>query len=242
MLPSNEAVEAVYLDPKTGVFAGLEASSTRTAKLVIECGTIASATIMSVAEAAKKYSHISFVDAPVSGGPMGSEAGTLSFMVGCPPTLFACVKELLVHMGKEESIFLCGDIGTGTAFKLINNYISIISILSVSEAYNIGSRLGLDLDVLTKLFNSSTAQCWLTSNNKPVPGIHPNAPASNGYQGGFRVELAKKVLELGKEWAESAGAETTLDKTAIEVFRKVTEDPRYKGRDARVVYQYLSDQ
>jgi 3-hydroxyisobutyrate dehydrogenase len=172
---------------------------------------------------------------------MGSKDGTLTFMVGSPRTLFPRLKSLLVHMGKPESIFHCGDVGSGTAFKLINNYISIISVLSVSEAYNIANRLDLDLNKLTEILNTGSAQCWVTSKNNPVPGIHPEAPASHGYEGGFRLELAHKVLELGKDLAESAGARTVLDKAALKVFQDAADDPRYAGKDARVVYKFLTE-
>lgn len=234
-------MKAVYLDPESGAFAGAAKSTGGKRKLLIECGTIASAMVMEVYEASKKIPTIDFIDAPISGGPMGSRAGTLSFMVGCPSDMFPRVKELFLPMGKAESIFHCGDVGAGTAFKVINNYISIISVLSVSEAYNIASRLNLNIDTLTDLFNSGSAQCWVTSKNNPVPGIHPDAPASHDYAGGFKIELAHKVLELGKELAEMAGARTALDKAALGVFKDAANDPRYAGKDARVIYKYLTE-
>lgn len=233
-------MKAVYLDPVTGALAATRGSGTK--KLLIECGTIASATVQEVYEASKQVPGVEFIDAPISGGPMGSKAGTLSFMVGCPEERFEALKDqLFVHMGKPESIFHCGEVGAGTAFKLINNYISIISVLSVSEAYNIATRTGLDLAKLTDLFNSGSAQCWVTSKNNPVPGVHPDAPASHGYAGGFRVELAHKVLELGKDLAEMVGARTALDKAALAVFKEAADDPRYAGKDARVVYKFLTE-
>lgn len=198
-------------------------------------------------EVAQKFAttpNVRFVDAPISGGPMGSEAGTLSFMVGCDtPELFNTIKSsLLAHMGDPKNIFHCGQVGTGTAFKIINNYISLVSVVSVSEAYTIARRMNLDIELLTDLLNSGSAQCWVTSKNNPVPGIHPNAPASNGYQGGFRLDLAEKVLSLGQELAESVGARTVLDKAALQVFKGANKDARYAGKDARVVYKYLVEQ
>ena len=240
VLPSASAMGAVYLDSATGILPGIEADTSKRRKLVIECGTINSGTIKEIFEAASKLPNLQFVDAPISGGPMGSQAGTLSFMVGCPSDVFPPLKsELLDHMGKPESIFHCGQVGSGTAFKIINNYISLVSVLSVSEAYSIATKLGLDLKALTDVFNSGSAQCWVISNNNPVPGIHPHAPASNNYKGGFRVELALKDLGLGMELAEMAGVETTLNKATIGVFEKVAADERYKGKDSRVVYKYL---
>lgn len=235
-------MKAVYLDPQTGIFPGLEASSTKTQKLVIECGTINSGTIQEISSHAQLLPNLTFIDAPISGGPMGSQAGTLSFMVGCPAEIFPALKsELLVHMGKPESIFHCGPVGAGTAFKIMNNYISLTTVLSVSEAYSIAHKLNLDLRKLTDVFNSSSAQCWVISNNNPVPGIHPHAPASHNYEGGFRLELALKDLGLGMELAEMAGVETVMNKATLEVLEKVQADERYKSRDTRVVYRWLTE-
>lgn len=233
-------MRSVYLDAEKGALAGA-AKAKNGRKLLIECGTVAQSTIVEVHEASQQVDNVDFVDAPISGGPIGSKEGSLTFMVGCPSDMFSSLKALFEHMGKSESIFHCGDVGAGTAFKIINNYISLISVVSVSEAYNMASRMNLDLNVLTDLFNSGSAQCWVTSKNNPVPGIHPNAAASKGYEGGFRIELAHKVLSLGKELAEMVGAKTRLDKAALDVYAEVAADPRYAGKDARVVYKYLKE-
>lgn len=240
MLPSAEAVKAVYQDPQTGIFAAARNLPAGAAKLVIECGTVSQATIDSVAQEAKTL-PLTFVDAPVSGGPMGSEAGTLTFMVGCEEDIFQAIKSLLVHMGKEDSIVHCGGVGSGSAFKIINNYISIVSVLSVSEALNIAAKMNLDMRKLVDVINTGSGRCWVSDTNNPVPGIHPRAPASNGYAGGFRIELAEKVLSLGRDLAEMHGAKTFLDKTAIEAFHQAASDERYAGKDARVVYKWLNE-
>lgn len=207
MLPNSPAVKAVYLDPSTGILAGVaEAakSSSPVNKVVMECGTIETSTILEVAKASStlastlpESSSLSFVDAPVSGGPMGAEAGTLTFMVGASsPASFEAVKPILAHMGKGESVFHCGDVGAGTAFKVINNYLSAITSLAASEALNIGSKMGMDTKLLTDVINVSGGQCWVTSHSNPVPGVQANVPSSRGYEGGFRLELCTKVLQV----------------------------------------------
>src|SRR5690349_12527400 len=115
-MPSSDAVKSVYLDPDTGVLAGAATSNQQ--KLLVECGTIPQSMIKEVAEASQKVKNVDFIDAPISGGPIGSRDGTLSFMVGAPQKLFEDIRPLLVHMGKPESIFHCGDVGTGSAFKI----------------------------------------------------------------------------------------------------------------------------
>lgn len=258
MLPGTPAVKAVYEDEETGIFAGALDYYAKSPpgkpleKVVMECGTIDTETISAVNEGAKKVNsnkggviNLVFVDAPVSGGPMGAEAGTLTFMVGCLPsvssTIFPLVKSYLKYMGNEEGIYLCGDVGAGTKFKVINNYLSAITSLAASEALNIGVKAGLDVKLLTDVINASGGQCWVTSKSNPVPGVQENVPSSRNYEGGFRIELCAKVLGMGSKLAEQVGARTVLDTPTLEAFREAMGDERYKGKDARVVYKWLNE-
>jgi 3-hydroxyisobutyrate dehydrogenase len=247
MLPDANAVKKVYLDPSNGIIAGAEAAikDSPTSKIIMECGTIETSTILEVAkatEASSVASNLTFVDAPVSGGPMGAQDGSLTFMVGTnKKDVFPTVKSTLAHMGKEDSVFLCGDVGAGTAFKVINNYLSAITSLAASEALNIGSKMGLDVKLLTDVINVSGGQCWVTSKSNPVPGVQANVPSSRDYEGGFRIELCAKVLKMGSDLAEMVGARTILDKPTLEAFAEAKNDERYKGKDARVVYKWLNE-
>ncbi|KAF2221515.1 3-hydroxyisobutyrate dehydrogenase [Elsinoe ampelina] len=252
MLPGSEAVEAVYLDPSTGIIpraTSILTSNPSQRKIIVECGTIETSTILKVAEAASSASsslsppdRLTFADAPVSGGPMGAEKGTLTFMVGvtAKPS-FPAIKEVLSTMGPADAIFLCGDVGAGTAFKIINNYLSAITSLAASEALNIGAKMNLDLKLLTDVINVSGGQCWVTSKSNPVPGVQENVPSSRGYENGFRIELCKKVLGMGSRLAEMVGARTVLDRPTLEAFEEAAADERYKGKDARVVYKWLNE-
>ncbi|KAK3936747.1 hypothetical protein QBC46DRAFT_366678 [Diplogelasinospora grovesii] len=258
MLPDSAAVKSVYLDPYIGLLQSairsrpsISSSSPFRRKIFMECGTIDSDTIASVSQAfqaaATKHPGLDavFVDAPVSGGPMGAQDGTLTFMVGCPPasssTVFPVVRSYLEHMGNKNGIYLCGDVGSGTAFKIINNYLSAITSLAASEALSIGVKAGLDPKLLTEVINASGGQCWVTSKSNPVPGVQENVPSSRGYEGGFRIELCAKVLGMGTKLAEMVGARTILDKPTLEAFGEAMQDERYKGKDARVVYKWLNE-
>lgn len=265
MLPNSPAVRTVYLDPNTGLVPtalSLTNSTFPRHKVLMECGTIETATILSVADAvsgspssptssSKEHNHdefvrsepmLTFVDAPVSGGPMGAQDGSLTFMVGTGDEgTFEKVKGVLKYMGKEDSVFHCGDVGAGTAFKVINNYLSAITSLAASEALNIGAKMGLDLKLLTDVINVSGGQCWVTSKSNPVPGVQENVPSSRDYEGGFRIELCEKVLKMGSELARDVGARTILDRPTLEAFKEASGDERYKGKDARVVYKWLNE-
>lgn len=240
MLPAGPQVKSVYLGPTDGVLAGSRGSSNR--KIFIECGTIETAAILEVGRAVVESGLASFVDSPVSGGPMGAEAGTLTFMVGSDELLFPKVKGILGHMGKPDNIFWCGPVGSGTAFKVINNYLSATTSVAASEALNIGVKMGLDPKRLTDVINVSAGQCWVTSYSNPVPGVNPSAPASRGYEGGFRIELCLHVFKMGLALAEMVGAKTVLSKPTLDSLSAAAQDPKYRGKDARVIYQWLADE
>ncbi|KAA8623238.1 MmsB 3-hydroxyisobutyrate dehydrogenase [Pyrenophora tritici-repentis] len=230
-----------------GIIAGAEnaSSTTDATKLIMECGTIETATILEVAKAAEDSrvsKQLTSIGIPVSGRPIGTQDGTLAFMAGTNnKAISPMVKSYLSHMGKPDAIFLYGDIGAGTAFKVINNCLSAITSLAASEALNIGSKMGLGVALLTGVINVSGGQCWVTSKSNLAPGIQADIPSSRGYEGGFRIELCAKVLGMGSQLAEMVGARTVLDKPTLEAFGEAMADERYKGKDARVVYKWLNE-
>jgi 3-hydroxyisobutyrate dehydrogenase/2-hydroxy-3-oxopropionate reductase len=100
----------------------------------------------------------SFLDAPVSGGPVGAEAGTLSVMVGGDAAVLARVRPVLETFG--NSITLCGPVGAGQVVKLLNQLLVGIHTAAVAEAAVLGARLGANaatvLEVLGNSFGGST--------------------------------------------------------------------------------------
>jgi 3-hydroxyisobutyrate dehydrogenase-like beta-hydroxyacid dehydrogenase len=211
-------------------------------KLLMECGTIDSDVVIEVGNAFQKSGTGLFADAPVSGGPGGAKAGTLAFMVGSDPEIYPRVKAVLLHMGKPDGIFLCGPVGSGEAFKVLNNYLSAIISVATSETLNIAIKSGYDPAKLTDVIQASGGQCWILDHCNPVPGIKPNVSSSRGYEDGFRVELCTKVFKMGVKMAKEAGAKTILSEATERGFESVCEDERYKGKDARVIYKWLADE
>jgi hypothetical protein len=81
----------------------------------------------------------------------------------------------------------------------------------------------------------------VTSKSNFVPSVQPNAPSFRGHEGGFRLELCTKVLQMRSDLAEMVGARTILDKPTLEAFKEASADERYHGKDARVVYKLLNE-
>lgn len=235
MVPEGSHVRAVYLDASSGVLQGDVGD-----KLLIDCSTIDTTTSKEVAsQIHSKFPKASFYDAPVSGGVMGAEKGSLTFMLGCAdedPNL-PRLKELLGTMG--ASIFACGGPSLGLTTKLCNNYLSGLIAIATSEAFNIGIRSGLDPRRLSEIFKTSTAQNAIVDKFHPVPGVLPNVPSSRDYEGGFKVQLMRKDFALAVETAETVGAKLVLGDIGLDVYTKASQDERCKDRDSRVVYRYL---
>jgi len=231
MLPSSPHVKNVYLGGD-GLVKGARAGT-----LFIDSSTIDPATAREVAtDVQASDRNLDMVDAPVSGGVGGAETATLTFMVGGSAKAFNVAKPTLQLMGKN--IVHCGEAGTGQVAKVCNNLVLAISMIGVSEALNMGVKLGMDPAKLTNIFNTSSARCWSSDTYNPCPGVMPNAPSSKGYEGGFGVDLMKKDLGLAMTAARTAQVDLTLGQMAYQLYQRLSQ--RGSGRkDFSFVYEYL---
>lgn len=150
---------------------------------------------------------------------------------------FPMLKDLLGKMGKN--LVACGGPSLGLTAKLCNNYCSGLIAIAVSEAMNIGMKSGMDPRILSNVFHSSTAQSSICDDWCPVPGLCPEAPASNGYKGGFKVQLMRKDFGLAVDTAKRVGANLALGDRGLEVYTETMNDARCRDRDSRVVYRWL---
>lgn len=190
MLPAGAHVRSVYLGAD-GVLAGVTPGVP-----LIDSSTIGPEAIREIATAAAAKGN-PMADAPVSGGTVGAEAGTLTFMVGADAQLFEAIKPVLGAMGRN--VVHCGDVGTGQTAKLCNNLVLGISMVGVAEAMSLGGKLGIDPSRLASIINTSTGRCWASDTCNPYPGVVETAPASRGYSGGFGALLMLKDLGLAME-------------------------------------------
>ncbi len=161
------------------------------------------------------------MDAPVSGGVVGAEAGTLTFMVGADDADFAEAEPLLSVMGGR--VVHCGGSGAGQAAKICNNMILGISMIAVSEAFVLGEKLGLSNQALFDVSSTASGQCWALTTNCPVPGPVPNSPANRDYQPGFAGQLMSKDLGLALEALQSTGTDARMGTLAAELYRQFAD-------------------
>lgn len=210
MLPAAVHVKSVYLGPD-GVLANV---STQTA--LIDSSTIDPQTAREVAAIAAAQGNV-MLDAPVSGGTGGAEAGTLTFMVGGDEAEFTCYKNIFNAMGKN--IVYCGGSGNGQVAKVANNMLLGISMIGTAEAMSLGVSLGMEPKVLAGIINTSSGRCWSSDTYNPFPGVLENVPASRGYTGGFGSDLMLKDLGLAAEAAKLAKQPIPLGSLAQQIYQ-----------------------
>ncbi len=214
MLPAGSHVREVYLD------GGGVLSAVRPGTLLIDSSTIDVATARTVATAADKKG-LAMLDAPVSGGTGGAQAGTLTFMCGGSDDAFSRAKPLLEKMGK--TIVHAGGAGNGQAAKICNNMVLGVSMIAVSEAFVLAEKLGLDAQKLFDISSKSSGQCWSLTTYCPVPGPVPTSPANRDYQAGFTAAMMLKDLKLAQQAATAAGAQTPLGADAAKIYEQFVE-------------------
>ena len=209
MLPAGRHVEAVY--------GGDDGVITRAGEgtLLIDSSTIDVATARKVAAQAAD-AGLAMVDAPVSGGVGGAEAGTLTFMVGGDADAFAKAKPILDAIGKN--IFHAGGAGNGQAGKICNNMLLGISMIGTAEAFNLAEKLGLDAQTFFDISSTASGQCWSMTSYCPAPGPVPTSPANNDYKPGFAAAMMLKDLRLAQEAAALAQAPTPLGSEAASLY------------------------
>jgi len=208
MLPVGENVRAVYLE--NGVLAAAGADT-----LLIDSSTIDVETARAV-EAAAAAAGFSMLDAPVSGGVVGAEAGTLTFMCGGDKASFLKARPLLEAMGKN--IVHCGGPGFGQVTKICNNMVAGITALALSEAFVMGEKLGVERQTLYDVLSTSTAGSVILTRMCPMPGAVPAAPSSLEFKPGFAAKLMLKDLRLSQAAAQMAGSATPLGAAATAAY------------------------
>ena len=175
-------------------------------KTVMLCSTIAPEETIHFAEQLAAH-HMQIIDAPISGGPIRAEAGSMSIMVAGEP---ACVaKHHAVLDALSDKIFQLGPvIGDGARFKLVNNLLAGINLAGAAEALSLGIKLGLDPLRLLDLMRASSGQSMMLEDRMTRALADDFAPRA------FAHILTKDVA-LGIALAKTIGHDTALGDQAL---------------------------
>ena len=153
---------------------------------------------------------IAMLDAPVSGGPHGAAAGTLSVIVGGPDDTFAAAADLFRAMGKN--VFHVGGHGMGLAMKLINNMLGQIQTVAIAEAMVLGRKAGLDPKKIYEVVSASTGNSVQFQNR--VPRI-----LARNFTSGGTLDISFKDQELETAFAKRLGVPLFLANVSQQVYQ-----------------------
>jgi 3-hydroxyisobutyrate dehydrogenase-like beta-hydroxyacid dehydrogenase len=188
-LPSPASVEEVALGT-----SGL-AENWQPGDIYVDMSTNSPTVVRSIAaEAAAR--GVALLDAPVSGGTKGAEAGTLTVMVGGDAAALEKARPVLAPMANR--IFHVGDVGCGNVAKLVNNMIGLACNSICAEGLVLGTRAGIDPQVLFDLLSISTANNWSLQQ-------YPRTVFKGDFAPGFKISLAYKDIRLALGLGEEFG-------------------------------------
>ncbi|MDF2813114.1 MAG: 6-phosphogluconate dehydrogenase [Microvirga sp.] len=187
MLPDTPQVEEIVYGEN-----GLLASPPR-GRLVVDMSTVSPVAVRRM-HADLKAAGVDFLDAPVSGGPVGAKNASLSIMAGGDADAFARAEPYFGAMG--TTITHVGEAGAGQTVKLCNQLVCAINLQAICEALALGRASGVDLDQLRNVLLGGSAASWML--DKLGPAMIAGDPSA-----GFRIDLMLKDLRLVQEQALS---------------------------------------
>jgi 3-hydroxyisobutyrate dehydrogenase len=210
---ASQDVEAVVLGAG-GIIEGAAPGS-----IVVDCSTVSPATARLV-HGRLAERGIGALDAPVSGGDVGAQAGTLAVMVGGDEATFERALPVLRAMGR--TIVHVGPPGAGQVVKLCNQVAGGLHLLAMAEAISLCRRSGVDPAKMLEVVSAGAASSWMLQN------LGPRAIAGD-FAPGFMVDLMQKDLGLVLEAAHET--HTPLPGSAL--VRQLFEmlQARGRGRD-----------
>ncbi|MBG0851394.1 NAD(P)-dependent oxidoreductase [Streptomyces spinoverrucosus] len=199
--------------------------------VIVDHSTIDPDTSRALAAAAGE-AGASFLDAPVSGGVQGAEAGTLAVMVGGDQAALERVRPLLeTYAG---SVVRVGDSGSGQVVKLANNLITAINIAALGEALTTTVRQGVDLDIAVSVLTKSSANSNVLSSYFPRTLFTAERPT------GFALDFMHKDLSLFLSSAASGPVPLPLSNTVRDLFTIGRQLGR-GGKDFTSVVEFYED-
>ena len=212
MLPNGNAVKSVWNDAIKFI---------NNDTIMLDCSTIDINVARDLHEICKAK-NIETIDAPVSGGTIGAQNGTLTFIVGGRKNIYEKVKPLFDIMGQKS--ILCGEGGSGQATKLCNNLLLAVTMSGLGEALKLANSFNLNLENFFEVISTSTGSCWALNNYFPVKNIGPTSPADNEFKPGFSSKLMLKDLKLAKKGAEENNLNLDLNNYVINKYEKLVEN------------------
>jgi 3-hydroxyisobutyrate dehydrogenase len=203
-LPVSGDVERL-LDGPDGLLAGLSKGAA-----LVDCTSGDPATSRRIASRLAEH-DVGFLDAPVSGGTIGAEQGTLTVMVGGDAALLDRVGPVLSAFGKK--IVHCGAIGAGDALKAVNNALLAVHVWSTGEGLAALEKLGVKAEVALDVINASSGRSNASMN------LFPERVLTRAFPRTFRLALLDKDIGIAAGVAREQKVPAPLLQLAADLFR-----------------------
>jgi 2-hydroxy-3-oxopropionate reductase len=188
---SDDAAVEEVLFGRDGLAPGLAAGS-----IVVDTSTVAAGTVRRLAQRLAAQ-QVTLLDAPISGGQQGAEAGTLATMIGGPTAAVAAVREVMAAFCK--SITHVGEVGAGQTVKACNQVAVAGAMLGVADAIALARSQGVDPTVMREVLMASSARSFVLEK-------HGQRIIEREFRPGFRARLMRKDLRIALATAQAAGA------------------------------------
>jgi len=185
----NDAAITTVISGDEGLLAGASEGL-----VIIDASTVSPLTSQTMARRASQQG-VTLLDAPISGGQAGAQAGTLAIMVGGPREAFERVRPVLDAVGK--SVTYVGANGSALAVKLANNLIVAATLVAVSEALTMTTKAGVDPAVAQSILAEATARSFVVQEKVPKTLLAGNL------QPGFKLALMHKDMGLALDFGKS---------------------------------------
>lgn len=216
MLPSGRHVQEVALGAD-GLIHGFKQGA-----LLLDTSSCEPWLTLETAEALAAI-NVAMVDAPVSGAQIGAQSGQLVFMAGGEPATLDRVMPLFEVMGTQ--VFHLGGIGSGHTMKCLNNMITAMTFMATAEGLAIGTKLGLDPDVMTDVLDVSTGGSWI-SRTQIKQRI-----TSRRFDDAFKLELMVKDVGIAMRLADDQAVPVPLSGAGLQLWRAAAH---HAGRGASI--------
>ena len=176
--------------------------------------------------------NIKMFDAPVARLVNNAIDGTLLILVGGDNDKFGEIKPLLETMGSD--VVYCGNSGSGSKMKIINNYMSIVSNIVTAETLSLVEKSGIDLNLAINLLTTTAAGKGHLNVSYPIKVL------KNDVSPGFKNTLALKDLKLALEQGSLDGIDLSTGKSALKIYEEA-EKTQYKDLDWTSMFNYMKE-
>ena len=215
------------------IFSEQILDSTKNGTIIVVMSTVSASFIEAFAAKCARYG-VSVVDAPVSGGQVGAENGTLSIFTAAEAEILSAVQNIFEAIGKK--IYKLGPkVGMGSTYKIVHQLLAGVHIAAAAEAMALAEKSGLDLDLFYDIVSSSAGQSWMF-------GDRGKRMIQKDYASKSDVNIFVKDLGLVQELAQKFSIPSVLTNAALEKYLEAQQAGYGNRDDSSVLESYLGDE